>query len=279
VEEVADGAIRIAIAMMTAEASNVLARRGVDAPRFRMIAFGGAGPLLAALLAEELSIDTILIPSHPGALSALGAARANLEGDLVQPVYTMLSGLAPGRLAELLHELEATASQWIAAQTEHIPAAATRTEIAAEMRYDGQGYDVTVPLDRAWLAEGDTGRVSAGFHAAHRATYGHANEDAQIWLKELRAHVVGEIPKPRLAPLLTPISSASRTTRPVRLLGQTFSAAVIDRSAMGTDEIIAGPAIINQMDTTTLVPAGWQARRIAAGALVLERTAPEGKST
>jgi N-methylhydantoinase A len=278
VEEVADGAIRIAIAMMTAEASNVLARRGVDAPRFRMVAFGGAGPLLAALLAEELSIDTILIPSHPGALSALGAARADLEGDLVQPVYTMLSGLAPDRLAELLRELEATASQWIAAQTEHIPAAATRTEIAAEMRYDGQGYDVTVPLDRAWLAEGDTARVSAAFHAAHRATYGHANEDAQIWLKELRAHVVGEIPKPRLAPLLAPISSASGATRPVRLLGQTFSAAVIDRSAMGADETIAGPAIINQMDTTTLVPPGWQARRIAAGALVLERTAPEGKS-
>jgi N-methylhydantoinase A len=278
VEEVADGAIRIAIAMMTAEASNVLARRGVDAPRFRMVAFGGAGPLLAALLAEELSIDTILIPSHPGALSALGAARADLEGDLVQPVYTMLSGLAPDRLAELLRELEATASQWIAAQTEHIPAAATRTEIAAEMRYDGQGYDVTVPLDRAWLAEGDTARVSAAFHAAHRATYGHANEDAQIWLKELRAHVVGQIPKPRLAPLLAPISSASGATRPVRLLGQTFSAAVIDRSAMGADETIAGPAIINQMDTTTLVPPGWQARRIAAGALVLERTAPEGKS-
>ena len=84
VEEVADGAIRIAIAMMTAEASNVLARRGVDAPRFRMVAFGGAGPLLGALLAEELSIDTILIPPHPGALSALGAARADLEGDLVQ---------------------------------------------------------------------------------------------------------------------------------------------------------------------------------------------------
>ncbi len=95
VEEVADGAIRIAIAMMTAEASNVLARRGVDAPHFRMVAFGGAGPLLAALLAEELSIDTILIPSHPGALSALGAARADLEGDLVQPVYTMLGQLAP----------------------------------------------------------------------------------------------------------------------------------------------------------------------------------------
>ena len=76
----------------------MLARRGVDAPRFRMVAFGGAGPLLGALLAEELAIDTILIPSHPGALSALGAARADLEGDLVLPVYTMLGKVAPARL-------------------------------------------------------------------------------------------------------------------------------------------------------------------------------------
>lgn len=279
VEEVADGAIRIAIAMMTAEASNVLARRGVDAPRFRMVAFGGAGPLLGALLAEELSIDTILIPSHPGALSALGAARADLEGDLVQPVYAMLGKLPRQRLAELLQSLEGTALQWIAAQTEHIPVAATRTEISAEMRYDGQGYDVAVPLDRTWLADGDIARLSEAFHEAHRATYGHANAAAQVWLKELRAHVVGTMPKPRLAPLLAPIAVASSGTRPLRLFGQTVTANVLDRSELADDTAIDGPAIINQMDTTTLVPPGWRARRIAAGALVLERMAPEGKAT
>jgi N-methylhydantoinase A len=277
VEDVADGAIRIAIAMMTAEASNVLARRGVDAPRFRMVAFGGAGPLLGALLAEELSIDTILIPPHPGALSALGAARADLEGDLVQPVYTMMGKLPQERLAELLNGLENTAQQWIAAQTARIPSSGTRTEVAAEMRYDGQGYDVTVPLDRAWLADGDTGRIRAAFHEAHRATYGHANEAAQIWLKELRAHVVGEMPKPRLAPLRTTTGHAHSVTRPIRLFGETIAASVIARSAL--DATIAGPAIINQMDTTTLVPPGWQARRIAAGALVLERVATEGTPT
>ncbi len=269
VEEVADGAIRVAVAMMTAEASNVLARRGVDAPQFRMVAFGGAGPLLGALLAEELSIDTILIPSHPGALSAVGAARADLEGDLVQPVYTMLGELTPGRLAELLHEIETLSEQWISAQTEHIPATATHTKIAAEMRYDGQGYDVTVPLDRTWLAAGDIAPISGAFHEAHRATYGHANEGAQIWLKELRAHVVGEMPKPRLAPVRLSVGDMMMKTRTIRLLGRSVLASVLDRSvAQGT---IAGPAIINQMDTTTLVPPGWQARRIDAGSLVLER--------
>ena len=273
VEEVADGAIRIAIAMMTAEASNVLARRGVDAPRFRMVAFGGAGPLLGTLLAEELAIDTILIPSHPGALSALGAARADLEGDLVQPVYTMLGKVAPARLSDMLRSLETTAQQWIATQTERISCSAARTEIAAEMRYDGQGYDVTVPLDRAWLLDGDIARVSAAFHEAHRITFGHANESAQIWLKELRAHVVGEMPKPRLAPLQAKTMAASGSARTLRLFGRAFTAVVIDRAAI--EGTVAGPAIINQMDTTTLVPPGWQARRIGAGALVLECVAEE----
>jgi N-methylhydantoinase A len=261
--------------MMTAEASNVLARRGVDAPRFRMVAFGGAGPLLGALLAEELSIDTILIPTHPGALSALGAARADLEGDLVQPVYTLLHTLPSRRLAELLLGLETTAQRWIAEQTARIEVGGIRTEIAAEMRYDGQGYDVTVKLDRAWLVDNDAGRISAVFHAAHRATYGHANEQAHIWLKELRAHVVGEMPKPGLAGLPEPSTDAAPSTRQVRLLGRVFTASVIDRSALrGT---LAGPAIINQMDTTTLVPPDWQARRIASGALVLERTPRQPK--
>ncbi len=278
VEDVADGAIRIAIAMMTAEASNVLARRGVDAPRFRMVAFGGAGPLLAAFLAEELSIDAILVPPHPGALSALGAARADLEGDLVQPVYAMLGKLPPRHLAGLLHGLESAAQRWIATQTEHIPVSDARTAIAAEMRYDGQGYDVTVPLDRAWLIDGDVPRVSAAFHAAHRNTYGHANEHAQIWLKELRAHIVGEMPKQSFAPLRLLTADAIPTTRPVRLLGRASTASVFDRSALRANEAVPGPAIINQMDTTTLVPPGWQARRITSGALVLEPVAVAGKA-
>ena len=111
IEEVADGAIRVATALMAAEASSVLARRGVDAPRFRMVAFGGAGPLMAALLAEEIGIDAILIPPFPGALSALGAARADLEGDLVEPVYERLGApVAGGARRRRLRALQARAA-------------------------------------------------------------------------------------------------------------------------------------------------------------------------
>ena len=140
------------------------------------------------------------------------------------------------------------------------------------MRYDGQGYDVTVPLDQASLVGGDFGQIRAAFHAAHRATYGHANETAEIWLKELRAHITGATPKPRIIPLRGEAVSASEATRIVRLFGREVGATVHERTVLGVDQRIAGPAIVNQMDTTTWIPQGWTARVVPSGALVLERS-------
>jgi N-methylhydantoinase A len=272
VEAVADGAIRVATALMAAEASNVLARRGVDAPRFRMVAFGGAGPLVAALLAEEIGIDAILIPPFPGGLSALGAARSDLEGDLVEPVYERLGALDGAELARITGQLQSRAAEWIAEQTAALAVTGTRIELAADMRYDGQGYDVTVPLSGKWLAGGDFGHIRAAFHAAHRATYGHANDSAEIWLKELRAHITGATPKPRIVPLRSEAATpAAEATRVVRLFGREVSASVHERAGLGVEQRIAGPAIVNQMDTTTWIPEGWQASVVPSGALVLER--------
>jgi N-methylhydantoinase A len=272
VEAAADGAVRVAVALMAAEASNVLARRGVDAPRFRMVAFGGAGPLVAALLAEEIGIDAILIPPFPGGLSALGAARADLEGDLVEPVYERLGALGRPVLARLSADLQARAAGWIAEQTARLAATGTRVELAADMRYDGQGYDVTVPLDAAWLSAGDVTRLRAAFHDAHRGTYGHANENAEIWLKELRAHIVGAMPQPRIVPLRRAAGGGGEGTRIVRLFGREVAARIYDRDTLGPGQHLAGPAIVNQMDTTTWIPKGWRAEVVASGALVLERT-------
>jgi N-methylhydantoinase A len=139
------------------------------------------------------------------------------------------------------------------------------------MRYDGQGYDVTVPLLAAWLNSGDFARLRAAFHAAHRATYGHANETAEIWLKELRAHIVGATAKPRIVPLRGEAAEAGEGTRTVRLLGREVAAQVHDRAALGVGQRLAGPAIVNQMDTTTWIPPGWAALVVPSGALVLER--------
>jgi N-methylhydantoinase A len=271
VEEVADGAIRVATALMAAEASRVLARRGVDAPRFRMVAFGGAGPLMAALLAEEIGIDAILIPAVPGALSALGAARADIEGDLVQPVYGRLHSLPADALAERFRTLAHQAQAWAAEQTMLLAVHDLRFEYAAEMRYEGQGYDVAVALETNWLERGDIDAITAAFHAAHRDVYGHANEQAEVWLKELRVHIIGAMPKARVVAARDEAAVREPSMRPIRLFGKVFQATVVGRAALDDGRVLTGPAIVNQMDTTTLIPPSWSARIVPSGALVLER--------
>jgi N-methylhydantoinase A len=266
-ERVADGAIRIATAMLAAEATRVLARRGVDAPRFRMVAYGGAGPLLAALMAEEIAIDTILIPPFPGALSALGAARADIEGDLVHPVYLRLHEVSAAMLDDGYRSLAQAGQEWIAEQGSG-GVSATHFTYAADMRYEGQGYDVAVDIDEAWLTAGDREQIAAAFHAAHRATYGHATEGNEVWLKELRLHIVGAMPRQRVRAVRDE-DTQPRSSRQIRLFGRVFDAAVVSRAALGADEVLPGPAIVNQMDTTTLIPPGWSARIARSGALIL----------
>ena len=267
-EQVADGAIRVATAMLAAESTRVLARRGVDAPQFRMVAYGGAGPLLGALLADEIGVGSILIPPFPGALSALGAARADVEGDLVQPVYGRLHQLAEAQLADAFAALRQAAEDWVKEQN-LAGIQERRFSYAADMRYDGQGYDVTVPLEEAWLGSGNRERIGAAFHAAHRATYNHAAEENEVWLKELRVHISGALPRRRARAVgLGPAEACGM--RSIRLFGQIFEAIVVGRASLGTGDTLAGPAIVNQMDTTTLIPPGWEATLAPSGALVLQ---------
>ena len=138
-----------------------------------------------------------------------------------------------------------------------------------EKRLDGR--PTLVPLDEAWLTAVDFGRIRSAFHAAHRATYGHANETAEIWLKELRAHITGRTPKPRIVPLRSEAAGVSEGTRIVQLFRRETVAQVHERTGLGVGQRIAGPAIVNQMDTTTWIPEGWSAQVVPSGALVLER--------
>jgi len=270
--EVADGAIRIAIAMMAAEASKVLARRGVDAPRFRLVAYGGAGPLLGALLADEIYIDSVLIPPAPGALSAFGAARSDLEGDLVAPIYRKLSALSGEDFAHSWKATRRRVADWLAGESGTLPIASTVVSWSVEMRYEGQGFDVNVPVDEEWLSAGDAAAIAAAFHKAHETAFGHASPGSDMWLKELRAHITGLIDK-------VSVTSAGPGgdrdpvlgTRQIWLDGRAVTAAVYDRAALRLGRGFAGPAIVEQMDTTVLVPPGWAAFVDMSGSIQLSK--------
>jgi N-methylhydantoinase A len=239
-----------------------------------MVAFGGAGPLMAALIAEEIAIDNILVPPFPGALSALGAARADIAGDLVKPVYARLHRLSAAALTEAYEALQREAEKWIADQSAGADAGPFRASYTAEMRYEGQGYDVPVPLGQDWLASGDRDSIATAFHAAHRGVYGHATEANEVWLKELRVHLSGAIPRPPMRAVRVEATEPG-SRRAIRLSGRTVEAAILSRAALVGGDVVQGPAILNQMDTTTLIPPGWQASLAPLGALILSHVEME----
>ncbi len=270
--QVADGAIQIAVAKMVAEATRVLARRGIDAPSFRMVAFGGAGPLLAALVAEEIEVREILIPHTPGALSALGTAHADIEGDLIVPMYVKATTLPDAELIAAGARLRDQIEAWLDVQREAVEVLAVNIDFSCDMRYDGQGFDLTVSVDDATLRAGDVARVLADFHLRHELTFGHAEPDADVWCKELRAHVVGVIRKPTAAPTVPSAGNPDSDTRHVSLGATDGEVPVLDRAALEPAAQFDGPAIIEQLDTTTYVPAGWHLAQHQSGHLILTKT-------
>lgn len=273
-EQVADGAVQVATAMLAAEATGVLARRDLELSKVRMVAYGGAGPLLAALVAEAAHISEVLIPLSPGTLSAWGAARAQLQGDFVQPVYADLQQLPNTSLQGAFGALSEQAARWLRRETADLQIGHAVIEHGAEMRYEGQGYDLSVQLQENWLKNGLVGALRDAFHEAHERAFGHRNEEAPIWLQELRAHVTGYLAdssSPRQTQGTAKSAVSSAAWRSIRLCGTSVRARVLRRSAV--DAPLAGPAIIEQMDSTTLVPDGWTLAPSGNGALVLRHQA------
>ena len=181
-----------------------------------------------------------------------------------------MDSIEPESLIEICRTLENEAKAWLGRESETLPIVGRQVLFSADMRYVGQGYDVTVALERSWLLDADSSSIADAFHVAHRLAYGHAEEDNDIWLKEVRVHVVGETPKPHYAPLPSGTGVAPASQRDIRINGRVHKAQLYQRHALGAGDRLMGPAIIDQLDTTTLLPPNWTATMTASGTLILE---------
>lgn len=170
--------------------------------------------------------------------------------------------------------METEADACFREESQELPIVGRAVFYAADMRYEGQGFDVSVALDARWLEEGDLASIAAAFHEAHRRAYGYAKERNPIWLKEVRAHVVGATPKPVGAEVAPGSGAAPFGRRRVRIGGVACEASLYRRDDLGAGDTFEGPAVIEQQDTTVLVPTGWVGRLTPSGVLVLDRSAP-----
>ncbi len=267
-EAAAWGVIRVANATMERAIRRISVERGHDPRRFALLAFGGAGPLHACDLAEALSIPTVLVPRTPGVLSALGMLVADLKKDYSQTVMLRADEVDWAELEEHLKPLKSRGLEELVA--EGVAPAEVSLSQALDMRYAGQSHELTVPV----FAGDDVVRT---FHQAHARRYGHQQREEPVEIVNVRVVARGALTKPRFSSA-TPGSPDPTGARLGRKAVYFDPESPVDtelyaRASLRTGNIIPGPAIIFQLDTTTVVPAGWAAETDPTGTLVITQRA------
>ncbi|HMH53340.1 MAG TPA: hydantoinase/oxoprolinase family protein [Candidatus Acidoferrum sp.] len=264
VHAAAEGIVRIAVARMTSSIREISIARGHDPREFTLVAFGGAGPMHAALIAEELAIPRVLVPEHPGNFSALGLLVSDVKHDDSRTRVGLL-GARRDAIDAAFAEMEAAAVERLA--TEGFAAGDRRIDRALDLRYLGQAFELTVPLAPGPL---DLGAITQDFHGRHLATYGHADPAGDVELVNVRIAARGIVDKP-LPRAYVARGQARRGTRTAWFNGAATSVEVYEREGLATSTTLRGPAIVEEFGATTVVPPDWSARVDESGNLVLER--------
>ncbi|WP_456454367.1 hydantoinase/oxoprolinase family protein [Methanopyrus sp.] len=263
-EEAAYQALRLAVEEMARIVRIVTVERGHDPREFSMVAFGGAGPLHAAELAEILEVEEVIVPLHPGVFSAYGLLAAEVAWEHVTPVMRTLEELDDEELRAVVRSTAENAAK-------RLPKEPDDVRIVVEARYRGQAHELEVQTG----PDVTTDELDEAFHERHRAVHGF-QLDAPVEIVNVRAIAVIERKPPEPSPL-----KKGGEGNPERALSGTrevyfkeegyLETPVFDRNTLRAGDIIEGPAVIEQYDSTTLIPPGWEARVHESGAILLRR--------
>jgi N-methylhydantoinase A len=268
VEALAEGIVTIAVARMTSAIREISIQRGHDPRDFTLIAFGGAGPMHALAMAEEIGIPRVLVPRHPGNFSALGLLAADIKHDDVRTRVGPLGERLPA-LREAFAEMETAARQQL--EREGFGPERQKLLRSLDLRYRGQAFELNIPLIDPELA---LARIEADFHRQHREAYGHANPQAAIELVNARLTAYGLVPRPAAERPVAPstaLEAALVERRPVWFGGRAYDCPVWDRERLPEGAGLRGPAIVEEFGATTVVPPGWGGTIDAYGNLRFER--------
>jgi N-methylhydantoinase A len=266
--EMAEGIIRIAVVKMTGAIKEISVMRGHDPRDFVLFAYGGAGPLHAAFIAEELGMRRVVVPPMPGNFSAFGLLVADIRRDFVRTQVTRTAGLDPARLRETLAEMREEARAELAAAGFAVDR--MRFEARLDMRYVGQSFELAVPVV---FDVADAAEVERAFRRVYEARYSHATDDpSEIVSYRVAGYGIVEKPAlPRLDAAGRSVAAARKASRPVGFGGKSVETPVYDRDRLPPGESLAGPSIVEEAGSTTVVPPGFTAKLDPIGCLVLER--------
>jgi N-methylhydantoinase A len=266
-QRMAEGIIAIVVAKMIASIKEISVMRGHDPRDFALFAYGGAGPLHAALVAEELGCTRVLVSPLPGNFSAFGLLVADVRHDYARTRITPTGALSLAELAAILDGMREEGRKQLAA--EGFAPEAMRFEARLDMRFSGQAFELSVPVPEGARTMEDIDRA---FLAAYERRYSYAAAGpAEIVTFRVSAYGLVEKPELPRVPARGSLHAAKIAERPVAFDGKFRPAAIYDRSLLPAGAEIAGPAIIEEAGSTTLVPPGFHAAVDPHGTLVLQR--------
>ncbi|MCG8548214.1 MAG: hydantoinase/oxoprolinase family protein [Alphaproteobacteria bacterium] len=271
----AEAALTVASANMASEMLKALAQNGVDPGQLALMPFGGAGPTHALLLAEEVGITNLVIPPAAGTFCAFGALIADVKRDFVRSLRRVVSGCDEDVIWQAFAALEAEALEWVSSEGDILDHHSLRH--GADMRYAGQGFDLSVDLSDQVASAKDTEALIELFHREHEKHYGFRDLETAVEITTLRVRAVGQVPPielPSIAPAAeepTPVGS-----RPVWHQGAWRTVPVFRRDRLASGHKITGPAIIEQPDTTVWILDGWEVTTDTKGSLLAAKPGPSG---
>jgi N-methylhydantoinase A len=254
----ANGIIRIASTTMAHVVTRVTTERGLDAGDFAMVAYGGAGPLHACIVARELHSPTVVVPLAPGHFSAYGMLMADLRRDFVRTWFRPLAALEFAELERLYAGMEAEGLQ--ALERDVTDRRQLRCARAADMRYVGQEHSVNVELPAAVFAAQGRAMIKTLFDAVHLKSYGFSQPQEPAEIVSLHSSVIGELDKPRTSPIARTRRTAGdlRSAAKVRKVLFAEAAGFLDTPVYARAELLAGdrisgPALVEEYASTTVV--------------------------
>jgi len=265
----AEGIVRIAVARMTSSIREITIQRGHDPRDFTLVAFGGAGPMHAIPIAEELRIARILIPRYPGNFSALGLLASDIKHDAVRTRISRLSAVGVGALREIFHEMVADAAARL--REEGFEPSQMRFDYSLDLRYLGQAFELGVTVDPETMTPAG---IARDFHRRHLETYGHADEVGEVEVVNLRLTAYCLVPKPDFPPYRSEtatLAEARIEERPVYFSDGFVTCPVYERERLPAGAGFDGPAIVEEFGATLVLFPGWRAALDRWGNLLLGR--------
>ncbi len=271
-EEAAAGVMEIAAANQVHGIRQVSVMKGREPGLYALVAFGGAGGLFAAEVADFLNIRTVLSPPNPGNLSAFGLHVSDIKRDYIRTLVRQQSHADNAEIDAAWSALEAQGRREIAA--EGVAEDAIQVSHSADMRYVGEGHEVLVTVPAELSSDAAVAHLWAEFHRVHKRTFGFAYEGSQdVELVNLRIQAIGLIHRPSVSPPEQHAGApAAASNRPVYWRGQGWAGCdIFRRETLSSGRVLNGPLIIEEYGSTVVVPEGWRVGADAHGNLLLEK--------